>query len=131
MEMTKTNINRSQGSTWTFVLWMTLGGFISIGIIFFMGALLTCTVVGVLMTTQIFRLANYLLSGADNPVVPDYQADKVKNIIWAILIGWLLYLLHMLFGAIFYATYVGRGISKIWFDTAKLVLTPFGVEIKL
>lgn len=129
----KTNINikREKSTTWTYVFWLMFGGFITIGLVFLMGAILTASIVGILMSTQVFKLANYFLNGADIELVPNFEADKVKNIIWAILIGWFLYLLHMFFAGFFYITYVGRGISKMWSSTAKLVLMPFGIEIKI
>lgn len=128
---TNINVNRERATTWTYVFWLVFGGFITIGLIFLMGVALTISVIGVLMSTQVFKLANYMLNGADMKLEPNLNADKVKNIIWAVLIGWFLYLIHMLFGGIFYLTYFGRGISDIWFSTAKLVLMPFGIEIKL
>lgn len=128
----KNNVNeRGNGSTWSFVVWLILGGFFPIALIFLAAIVLTCSIVGVSMSTQAYKLANYYLYGAEVEVTPSYEADKIKNTIWIILVGWLLYIIHMFFAGLFYITYFGRNIGKFWYKTAKLSLMPFGIEIEV
>ncbi len=125
------NIKRSKASTWSYVFWLTFGGFFTLAIIFMMGAILTISLFGISMATQSFRLANYLLAGEEKKLEPRYESNKVKNTIWLILGGWLLYIFHYLMGGIFYITYVGRGVAKYWFESAKLVALPFDLDLTL
>lgn len=123
------NIKRSKASTWTYVFWLTFGGFFTLSLIFMMGGVLTISLFGVNMATQAFRLASYLLNGDEKELEPSFESNKVKNTIWLILGGWLLYIFHYIMGGIFYITYVGRGVAKYWFDSAKLVAFPFDLDL--
>ena len=130
-ELRKLNgVKRDRDTTWSYVLWITLGGFISLAMVFMLAAILTISLIGVTMATQAFRLGSYLLAGADSEMEPKFEADKVRNTIWMILGGWFLYCFHYLMGGIFYITYVGRPVAEIWFDTAKVVAFPYGLDLE-
>lgn len=114
-----------------YIVWLLLGGFMSIGGLFFAATILVISIFGVGMSTQIFDLANYIFSGGDVHVEPNRDAAKTKNMIWAILFGWWFYILHMFFYGLFYITYFGRKIANKWKEQAKLVLFPFGVDLRV
>ena len=126
----KENIVRSRASTWAYVGWLTFGGFISLTVTFFIGVILTISIIGCGMATQAFRLGNYLLGGADEVYSPEFADDKVRNTIWMILGGWFLYIFHMGMGYLFKFTYIGRNAATIWFETAKIVAFPYGVDLE-
>lgn len=112
------------------LLWMLLGGFWLALLWGVVGALLCITVVGIPFGIQCFKLARLSLFPYGKKVDLNVGEHPIANVIWAVLIGWELALIHMFFGILNCITVIGipRGIQCL--KIMKLALCPFGAKVR-
>jgi uncharacterized membrane protein YccF (DUF307 family) len=111
------------------VIWFLLGG-LWLGILFvFLGLLLCLSVVGLPQGRECFRMARLYMFPYGKRVDLHMATHPVANVIWAILIGWVLALIIFTAGIALCLTVIGffRGLQA--FKLAKTALFPFGAEI--
>ena len=114
-------------------LWMYLGGLASAVNIFFYGVFLCLTVIGIPFGIQMFKLARLCLSPFGKEVGRKKSAGCLSvgfNIIWLLLGGWINTLILLLAGGLLCLTIIGIPFAGQYFKMAKLLLTPFGLEIR-
>jgi uncharacterized membrane protein YccF (DUF307 family) len=112
------------------VVFFVFGGFI----IFFgyvLGGMILClTIVGIPFGFQCFKLAGGVLSPFGREVVqtepPGGALSVILNIIWIILPGLELAIMHLLLAAFFALTIVGFPLAVQHMKLVKVALLPFG-----
>jgi uncharacterized membrane protein YccF (DUF307 family) len=104
-------------------IWLALGYAIS-------GALLCVTIVGIPFGIQAFKLAQLSLWPFGRTTVPAQGSSGCLqvgfNLLWLVLFGWGLFLLHLLTGALLCLTIIGIPFGIQAFKLSVLSLWPFG-----
>ena len=113
------------------ILWILFGGFLSAIGWAFAGLLLCLTVIGIPFGLQCFKIAGLSLAPFGREVsVGDFGAmGFLGNVLWIVLLGWELFLLHLFFAALLAITIVGLPFAKQHLKLAQLAFLPFGARI--
>lgn len=115
------------------ILWFVLGGFLVSLYYFIVGVLFCITIIGIPFGLQLIKLAGFALW----PFGHDIQSDTndggclsiVMNIIWILVGGVEIAMIHLTFGAFLCITIVGIPFGLQHFKMALLALIPFGKKI--
>ena len=115
------------------ILWFVLGGFIISLYYFFVGLLFCLTIVGIPFGLQLIKLAGFALW----PFGHDVQSGPndggclsiLMNVIWILVGGIEIAMLHLTFGAVLCITIIGIPFGLQHFKMALLALVPFGKKI--
>ncbi|WP_113671561.1 YccF domain-containing protein [Vallitalea guaymasensis] len=113
------------------LIWIVFGGLISSILWFIAGLILCITIVFIPFGRQCFKISNFVLwpFGSDVNIGNFGIFGLAGNIIWIMLFGWELCILHLIVGLIFCITVVGIPFGLQHFKFAKLALVPFGAKI--
>lgn len=115
------------------VLWLIFAGFwLAIG--YAISGLTMClTIIGIPFGIQAFKLAQLSLWPFGRTTVPAPEAggvlEVVFNVVWLVLFGWELFLLHLFTGALLCVTIIGIPFGVQAFKLSVLSLWPFGREV--
>lgn len=115
------------------ILWLILGG-ILIAIYYWIIGLLFCiTIVGIPFGVQLMKIGTFALwpFGHDVQSGPNDTGclSILMNVIWILVGGIEITMLHLTFGVLFCLTIVGIPFGIQHFKMALLALMPFGKEI--
>ena len=115
------------------IIWMVLGGFI-ISLYYALVGLLFCiTIIGIPFGMQLFKMAGLALWPFGHDVTPGSNdggcLSLVMNVIWIVLGGIEIALMHVSLGIGFCVTIIGIPFGLQHFKMALLALVPFGKEI--
>jgi len=112
------------------VIWFVFGGFIA-GISWFLAGVLCCiTIIGIPLGLQCFKFAGMSCFPFGKDIVFNGGAfSLLANVIWIVVLGWVLAMEHAIFGLIFCVTIIGIPFGLQHFKLAKLALVPFGANI--
>jgi uncharacterized membrane protein YccF (DUF307 family) len=115
------------------ILWLLLCG-IWMSILYFLAGVIGLVfIVTIPLGLQAFKLANYVLWPFGRSVVRKEGTSDfwtlVGNIIWILLEGWWLALLHVLAALLFFITIIGIPFGVANLKLARLALLPFGMEV--
>ena len=122
------------------VLWLIFGGFVS-GIAWLLSAvLLAVTIIGLPWAMAAFRIGIFSFMPFGNRVVERAaitgQQDLgtgplgfLLNVIWIVLGGWYLALIHLVIGAGLCVTIIGIPFGLQHFKLAWIALAPVGKEV--
>lgn len=115
------------------VLWFLLGGWL-IFLAYLLGALILCiTIVGIPFGIQCFKLSILGLApfGAEirEREPPSGVLAVVMNVIWILLPGLELALLHLVLAAIFAITIIGLPFAAQHLKMTRLAILPFGFRV--
>ena len=115
------------------ILWMVLGGFI-ISLYYALVGLIYCiTIIGIPFGMQLFKMAGLALWPFGHDVTPGANdggcLSLIMNVIWIVLGGIEIALMHVTLGIGFCITIVGIPFGLQHFKMALLALVPFGKEI--
>lgn len=113
------------------LIWMILGGMVSF-ILWFAAGLICClTIVGIPFGLQCMKIAFFILwpFGRDVEIGRFGMGGFVGNLIWIMLLGWELAVVHLIFGLLYCITIIGIPFGRQHFKFAKLALLPFGARI--
>ena len=93
------------------------------------GLILCITIIGIPFGVKSFKLAGYALWPFGRVLVPSPTRHKglsaVANILWFILAGWWLALVHLLTGILLCITIIGIPLGVADFKMAGAALVPF------
>lgn len=115
------------------ILWFLLGGFI-VSLYYFLTGIVFCiTIIGIPFGLQLIKLAGFALW----PFGHDIQSDTndggclaiIMNVIWILVGGIEIAMLHLAFGAFLCISIVGIPFGLQHFKMALLALIPFGKKI--
>ena len=113
------------------ILWFVLGGFIPMILWAVVGLILCVTIIGLPFGVQCFKLAGLsAFPFGRNVEIGNLGAfGLLGNIIWILVAGWELALIHIVLGMIFYITIIGIPFGRQHFKLARLAFVPFGAKI--
>jgi uncharacterized membrane protein YccF (DUF307 family) len=114
------------------LLWLLLSG-IEMAVAYLVaGALCILFVVTIPLALPAFRLAGYSLWPFGRVVVRRRGAgagSTIGNVVWFVVAGWWLALLHVLFGLLLAVTIIGIPFTLAHFKLARLALVPYGKDV--
>jgi uncharacterized membrane protein YccF (DUF307 family) len=116
------------------IIWLVFGGFIVV-LAYLLGAALLCiTIIGIPFGIQCFKLAGLALAPFGREVrekePPSGALAVIMNIIWIILPGLELAVLHLFLALGFAITIIGLPIAAQHLKMTRLALIPFGFEVR-
>jgi uncharacterized membrane protein YccF (DUF307 family) len=114
------------------ILWIVFGGLAAAGAWLIAAALMAITIVGLPWSFAALRIAFYTLLPFGNEMRsrPDAGVLSVLgNIIWFVLAGWWLAVIHLVFAVAFAITIVGIPFAWAHLKLAGASLAPVGTEI--
>lgn len=112
------------------ILWFLLAGlWLALG--YALAGLLMCiTIIGIPFGIQAFKLAGFVLWPFGRTVVPTPDSGGVLeiifNLIWLLLVGWGIFLTHIVSGILLCVTIIGIPFGIQSFKLSVLALWPFG-----
>ncbi len=115
------------------IIWLIFGGFFaSIGYIFG-GLAMMLTIIGIPFGIQSIKIGVANLSPFGKEVIATEDAGSllsiIFNVIWIILFGWEIALVHLISGVILAITIIGLPFAKQHFKLIPLALAPFGRQL--
>lgn len=113
------------------IIWLILGGLIAAIGWAIAGVLLCITVIGIPFGLQCFKIAGLTLAPfGKNISMGNFGAGSfIGNIIWIIVLGWELCLMHLVMALLLGITIIGLPFAKQHLKLAQLALLPFGSRI--
>lgn len=114
------------------IIWLVTGGFAGAILWCIAGMLLCITIVGIPFGIQCFKIAGLQLTPFGRRVIGDGGGAAMSvlgNIVWIVLIGWVLAVAHVAMGIAFAATIIGIPFAVQSFKLAALSLAPFGKRV--
>jgi uncharacterized membrane protein YccF (DUF307 family) len=116
------------------LIFFIFGGFIIFLGYLFGGILLCLTIIGIPLGFQCFKLAGGVLAPFGREVrekePPGGALSIILNIIWIILPGLELAIMHLVLAAVFALTIIGIPIAAQHLKLLPLALLPFGREMR-
>ncbi len=116
------------------LLWFILGGFVIFGLYLLGGILMCITIIGIPFGVQCFKLS--LLGAAPfgreirEKEPPGGAVSIILNIIWIILPGLELAIIHLVLAAVFAITIIGIPFAAQHLKMTRLALIPFGFQVR-
>jgi uncharacterized membrane protein YccF (DUF307 family) len=116
------------------IIWLVFGGFVIV-LGYLLGAVLLCiTIIGIPFGIQCFKLAGLALAPFGREVrekqPPSGALAVIMNIIWIILPGLELAVLHLFLALAFAVTIIGLPLAAQHLKMTRLALLPFGFEVR-
>ncbi|NLY18547.1 MAG: YccF domain-containing protein [Clostridiaceae bacterium] len=113
------------------LIWVIFGGLISCIMWLISGILACITIIGIPLGLQCFKIAGLVLFpfGKEVEIGRFGAGGLVGNVLWILLLGWELCLMHLTTGLIFCITIIGIPFGMQHFKLAKVSLLPFGARI--
>ncbi len=114
------------------ILWFVLAGvWLALGYAL-AGLVLCITIIGIPFGIQAFKLAGFALWPFGREVVRRPEGGCLEvgfNIVWLVLFGWEIFLVHLVTGAVLCITIIGIPFGIQAFKLSVLALWPFGREV--
>ena len=111
------------------IIWILFGGLLSSIGYFLLGLLWCVTLIGIPFGLQAFKFAKLVLAPFGKTVYTNFDEHPIGNIIWLILGGFVLAVVHFFIGIIFCITIIGIPFGLQSFKLAKLSVCPFGAVV--
>jgi len=113
------------------LLWLALGGIIAALLWAIIGLVLCVTIIGIPFGVQCMKIAGFVLWPFGREVTPGNFGvmGAIGNVIWILICGIELCLIHAVCGLLLCITIVGIPFGLQHFKMAKLALIPFGAQI--
>lgn len=114
------------------ILWFIFGGVILFILWIIAGILCCLTIIGIPFGIQCFKLASLSLFPFGKVITyPEVGVGSlIGNILWLVILGWELALVHLFIGILFCATIIGIPFGIQCFKLAQVCLFPFGVTFE-
>ncbi|MDT8320829.1 MAG: YccF domain-containing protein [Xanthomonadales bacterium] len=116
------------------LVWLIFGGFLVV-LAYLVGGLLLCiTIIGIPFGIQCFKLAGLAIAPFGREIrekqPPGGPVAIIMNVIWILLPGLELAVLHLVLALLFAITIIGLPIAAQHFKMTRLALIPFGFEVR-
>lgn len=112
------------------ILWLIFGGFVSALGWFFVGVIWCITIIGIPLGMQCFKFAALMLSPFGSDIAYEGgTGSTIINVIWLLLGGIELALMHAAIGALLCITIVGIPFGRQHFKFVRLALLPVGSRV--
>jgi uncharacterized membrane protein YccF (DUF307 family) len=116
------------------ILWVIFGGIIIFFEYIFSGLILCCTIIGIPMGLQCFKIAIASLVPFGKKIVDKEGTSGVLsfllNLVWILIGGIWIALSHLLFGLIFCLTVIGIPFGLQHFKLMRFGFMPFGKDLR-
>lgn len=115
------------------LIWLIFGGFFA-GLGYILGGLLLCiTIIGIPFGVQSIKLGVATFAPFGKAIVevgdPWSGVNMLLNILWAIVIGWEITIVHLTSALILTITIIGIPFAKQHIKLVPLALLPFGRDL--
>lgn len=114
------------------ILWVVFGGF-WLALTYFVAGLVMCiTIIGIPFGIQAFKMAGFAFWPFGYTIVRSPRGgvlEMVFNVIWLILFGWAIFVVHIVAGLLLCITIIGIPFGIQAFKLSVLALMPFGRTI--
>jgi len=116
------------------IIWFLLGGFV-VFLAYLVGGLILClTIIGIPFGIQCFKLSILGLAPFGKEIrdtePPGGALAVIMNIIWILLPGLELALIHLFLAAVFAITIIGLPFAAQHLKMTRLALLPFGFRVR-
>ncbi len=115
------------------IIWLIFGGFLTSLYYFVVGVLFCITIIGIPFGLQLIKLAGFALWPFGRTIQSDTNdggcLSIIMNVIWILVGGIEIALIHVASGAVLCITVVGIPFGLQHFKMALLALIPFGKKI--
>lgn len=114
------------------IIWLVLAGFWMAILYVIVGIIACVLIITIPFGIAAFRIASFVLWPFGRTTVPREDAgvgSLIGNIIWIILFGWALALMHLVTGVILCITIIGIPLGLANFKLIPISLLPLGVRI--
>lgn len=112
------------------MIWFVFAGFWAWLAWTFIGVLLCLTIIGIPFGLQCFKIGNFGLFPFGKQIVTSTGIGSLlMNILWMLLFGWELALMHLVSAAVLCLTVIGIPFAVQCVKLAGISLFPFGVMI--
>ena len=116
------------------ILWLIFGGLIA-GLLYILGGLLLClTIIGIPFGIQSIKLGIASLTPFGKELHTDTEAGGclyiVFNVLWIVLFGWEIALVHLTSALILAITIIGIPFALQHIKLVPLALFPFGMHLR-
>ena len=116
------------------VLWFVLGGFL-VSILYLLGGIILClTIIGIPFGIQCFKLSVLGLAPFGKEIrdtePPGGVVAIIMNIIWILLPGLELALIHLFLAFVFGITIIGLPFATQHLKMTRLAILPFGFRVR-
>lgn len=116
------------------IIWLIFGGFLS-GLGYIIGGLLMCvTIIGIPFGIANIKLGIATFAPFGKELTTREDADgclnTVMNVLWLVLFGWEIALLHLIHAAILAITIIGIPFAKQHIKLIPMSLLPFGRSLE-
>ena len=115
------------------ILWFILGGFL-VSLAYILGGILLCiTIIGIPFGIQCFKLPILGMAPFGREIretePPGGAISVIMNVIWILLPGLELALMHLFFAAFFAITIIGLPFAAQHLKMTRLAILPFGFRV--
>ena len=115
------------------ILWFVLGGFL-VSLLYILGGILLClTIIGIPFGIQCFKLSILGMAPFGQEIrekePPGGAIAIIMNVIWILLPGLELALIHLFLAALFAITIVGLPFAAQHLKMTRLAILPFGFRV--
>lgn len=116
------------------ILWLIFGGLLA-GLVYIFGGVLLCvTIIGIPFGLQSIKLGVATFAPFGREVVETENANSILrilfNVLWIILFGWEIAILHLVHAGILAITIIGIPFAVQHVKLVPLSLLPFGRELR-
>lgn len=115
------------------ILWFVLGGFIIFGLYLLGGVILCLTIIGIPFGIQCFKLSILGLAPFGTEIrerePPSGALAVIMNVIWILLPGLELAIIHLVLAGLFAITIVGIPFAAQHLKLTRLAILPFGFRV--
>ena len=111
------------------IIWLIFGGLIAAVVWFVIGLILCITIVGIPFGLQCFKIAEVTLTPFGKKVNIAFEKHPIMNILWAIFVGWELFIGYLFAGMILCITIIGIPFGVKIFHFSPIALLPFGAKV--
>jgi uncharacterized membrane protein YccF (DUF307 family) len=116
------------------LIWLILGGFLVVFAYLLGGIVLCITIIGIPFGIACFKLAGLALAPFGCEIrekePPGGAIAVIMNVIWILLPGLGLAMLHLLLALMFAVTIIGLPLAAQHLKMTRLALLPFGFEVR-
>jgi len=113
------------------IIWFVFGGLLGAIAWVLAGVLVSITIIGIPFGLQCFKIAGYVLWPFGKEIqLGDFGAmSLIGNVLWIILLGWELALLHAFFALVLALTIIGIPFAVQQLKLIQLSFVPFGARV--
>lgn len=115
------------------LIWLIFGGLFA-GLGYILGGLLMCvTIIGIPWGIKSIQFGFTVMTPFGKETMPsenDGCFQLIANIVWLVLFGWEIALIHVTFGIILAITVIGIPFAKQHFKLIPIALLPFSYQLK-